>query len=90
MECLHWRTQTPRPTKWVCSPFAYVLVPVSVSVLTVGTVVHIITEPIFLSVSVSGSVNTPLLSELERNLYKNQEKLAHIIIILCESFHTAT
>ena len=39
MECSHLPTPTPTPTKWVCNPFASVL----------------------LSVSVSVSVNTPLL-----------------------------
>ena len=68
MECSHWPTptqaptQTPTPTKWVCNPFASVLVLLSVHV-SVSASMNTSTQfysTHFLSVSVLGSVNTPL------------------------------
>ena len=58
MECSHW--PTPTPTKWVCNPFAFVWVLVSVSASLNSSAYYNWTHYLSVSASVSASVNTQL------------------------------
>ena len=61
MVCSHCPTPTLTQKKWVCNPFAFVLVSVSVLGSMNTSTQFFITHFLLVSVLVSGSVNTPLV-----------------------------